>query len=137
MYVRQSIRQLTIATTLVVVFLCSQVTASAIEQAATVGGERHVSTEAVRAVDLKALPTVDAVIPRLAQKQVVFVGEIHDQYGHHLAQLEIIRRLHAIHDDLVIGVEYFQVPFQQALDAYIAGRLTEKQLLKQTEYFER
>lgn len=137
MYVRQSIRQLTIVTTLVVVFISCQVTAPAVEQPATVDGEPYASAEAVRAVDLKTLPTVDAVIPRLAQKQVVFVGEIHDQFGHHLAQLEIIRRLHAIHDDLVIGVEYFQVPFQQALDAYIAGQLTEKQLLKQTEYFER
>jgi uncharacterized iron-regulated protein len=91
----------------------------------------------VPAADLNALPTLSDIMPRLAQKQVVFVGETHNQLGHHLAQLDIIRGLHARHDDLVIGVEYFQVPFQPALDAYILGRITEKELLQQTEYFER
>lgn len=86
---------------------------------------------------MKALPGLDAIIPRLVEKQVVFIGEIHDRLDHHLAQLEIIQALHTIHDDLVIGVEYFQAPFQQHLDAYIAGNVDEKALLKNTEYFDR
>ncbi|MDH3672451.1 MAG: ChaN family lipoprotein [Gammaproteobacteria bacterium] len=91
----------------------------------------------VRAIDLSALPDLDAIIPQLAQKQVVFVGEIHDRFGHHLAQLEIIKRLHRAHSDLAIGVEYFQRSSQPHLDAYIAGELDEKGFLKKTEYFER
>lgn len=137
MHLRRYIRQPTTVATLIVTLVACQATAPAVEQPATAGGEPHVFAEAVRAADLKALPTLSAIIPRLAEKQVVFIGETHDQFAHHLAQLEIIRGLHAIHDDLVIAVEYFQVPFQQALDAYIAGQSTEKQLLKQTEYFER
>jgi hypothetical protein len=37
----------------------------------------------------------------------------------------------------VLGVEYFQAPFQQALDSYVAGQSNEKQLLRETKYFER
>ncbi|MDX1486724.1 MAG: ChaN family lipoprotein [Acidiferrobacterales bacterium] len=122
---------------MIVTLVACQVTAPAVEEPVAAGGEPHVFAKAVRAADLKALPPLSAIIPRLAEKQVVFVGETHDQFAHHLAQLEIIRGLHAIHDELVIGLEFFQVPFQQALDTYIAGRSTEEQLLKQTEYFER
>lgn len=91
----------------------------------------------VRAIDLSALPNLDAIIPQLAKKQVVFVGEIHDRFGHHLAQLEIIKRLHATYSDLAIGVEYFQRSSQPYLDAYIADELDEKSFLKKTGYFER
>ncbi len=91
----------------------------------------------VKAIDLSALASLDAIIPQLAQKQVVFVGEIHDRFGHHLAQLEIIKRLYRAHSDLAIGVEYFQRSSQPYLDAYIAGELDEKSFLKKTEYFER
>jgi uncharacterized iron-regulated protein len=90
----------------------------------------------VRAIDLSALPSLDAIIPQLAQKQVVFVGEIHDRFGHHLAQLEIIKQLYRAHSDLAIGVEYFQRSSQPYLDAYIARELDEKSFLKKTEYFE-
>ncbi len=91
----------------------------------------------VRAIDLSALLNLDAIIPQLAKKQVVFVGESHDRFGHHLAQLEIIKGLHAAYSDLAIGVEYFQRSSQPYLDAYIAGELDEKSFLKKTEYFER
>lgn len=76
-------------------------------------------------------------MPELARGRVVCVGEIHDRYAHHLNQLEIIRRLHRIHPDLVIGMEYFQTPFQPYLDAYVAGDLDEKTFLDKTEYYRR
>ncbi len=80
-------------------------------------------------LDLKTL------IPALARKQVVFVGEIHTRYDHHLTQLEIIRRLHAIHPDLVIGMESFQTPYQQHLDDFIHGKIDEQDMLRLTEYY--
>jgi uncharacterized iron-regulated protein len=86
---------------------------------------------------LKVTPSLDPLIPELLRKQVVLIGENHDRYEHHLVQLEIIRRLHAVHPELVIGVEFFQRPFQPYLDAFIAGDLDEGQLLKKTEYFQR
>ena len=88
-------------------------------------------------LDLNHLQDFDAIVPKLAAKRVVFVGETHDQYSHHLNQLEIIRRLHKIHPDLVIGMEFFQQPFQQYVDDYIAGKSNEKEFLKGTEYYAR
>lgn len=91
----------------------------------------------VRAVDLRQLPTLEAIIPQLAEKRVVFVGETHDRYSHHLNQLAIIRGLHRHHPNLAIGLEFFQQPFQPYLDAYIAGELSEQEMLRKTEYFTR
>jgi uncharacterized iron-regulated protein len=80
----------------------------------------------------------DSVLQQLDQKRVVFIGEEHDRYDHHLDELEIIRRLHDRNPQRwVIGVEFIQRPFQPYLDAYVAGQLTEREFLMKTEYFSR
>jgi len=89
------------------------------------------------AVDLAASVTLDKLIPQLASKRVVFVGEMHDRYDHHLNQLAIIQALHQLDPNIAIGVEYFQQPFQQPVDDYIAGRISEDEFLRRTEYFTR
>jgi uncharacterized iron-regulated protein len=78
-----------------------------------------------------------SIVPALADKRVVFIGEIHNRYEHHLTQLEIIRQLHALHPRLAIAMEAFQQPFQRTLDAYIAGELSERELLRDSEYYQR
>jgi uncharacterized iron-regulated protein len=88
-------------------------------------------------IDLKKLTGIDGIMPQLSAKRVVFVGEIHDRHAHHETQLEVIRRLYAANPNLAIGMEWFQQPFQPELDAYVAGTLNEKELLKKTEYFTR
>jgi uncharacterized iron-regulated protein len=88
-------------------------------------------------LDLRNIPKVDDIIPELLQQRVVFVGEAHTTYGHHLNQLEIIKRLHEADADIAIGMEFFQQPFQQYLDAYGKGDLSEKGMLAKTEYYER
>jgi uncharacterized iron-regulated protein len=88
-------------------------------------------------LDLRNLPRLEDIIPELLKQRVVFVGEAHTTYGHHLSQLEIIRRLHEIDPNIAIGMEFFQQPFQQYLDAYSAGELDEKGMLTQTEYYDR
>ncbi len=88
-------------------------------------------------VDLANLTNLEALIPRLADRRVVFVGEAHDRYEDHLNQLAIIRGLHQRGADLAIGMEMFQQPFQEALDAYIAGEIDEDEMLRRTDYFER
>ena len=90
-------------------------------------------------LDLNAFSTVEQLIPKLAGKRAVFVGEQHNRLEHHLIQLEIIRRLHEQHPQLqlAIGMEVFQQPFQQHLDDYVAGSITEQQMLRATEYYDR
>ena len=93
--------------------------------------------ESSPALDLNAFSTLEEIIPELAKKRVVFIGEQHARYDHHLTQLEIIRRLHALHPQLAIGMEMFQQPFQAHLDDYVAGKIDEQTLLRSTEYYRR
>jgi uncharacterized iron-regulated protein len=88
-------------------------------------------------IDLGALKDIPGLVDRLAGKRVVFVGETHDRYEDHLNQLAIIKGLHGLGRDLAIGMEFFQQPFQPVLDDYVAGRISEQDMLRRTEYFER
>jgi uncharacterized iron-regulated protein len=88
-------------------------------------------------VDMSALIDVSGLIEKVSEKRVVYVGETHDQYQHHLNQLAIIKGLHAKHSDLAIGLEFFFQPYQKVLDQYIAGEIDEAGLIRGTEYFDR
>jgi len=87
------------------------------------------------AIDLNAPLAVDKLAAQLAMKRVVFVGETHNRYDHHLNQLEIIKLLHDRGPNLAIGVEYFPRTVQQQVDDYIAGRTAEQEFLRAADYF--
>lgn len=93
--------------------------------------------QAPTSLNLRDMPDFDKVIFELVRKQVVFVGESHDRIEHHLNQLEIIKRIHAEHKKVAIGMEFFQQPFQIHLDEYIEGKIDEKEFLRKSEYFKR
>lgn len=88
-------------------------------------------------VDLKSTTKLSDLIATLSQERVVYVAETHLEYTDHLMQLEIIKGLYQQNPDLVIGVEWFQQPFQEHLDQFIAGKISETELLKRTKYFNR
>ncbi len=92
---------------------------------------------APRVLNLKDMPDLDGIVPQLAAKDVVFVGETHTRYDHHLNQLAIIERLHRRNPSIAIGMEFFQQPFQAHLDDFIAGTIDEREFLRRTEYYER
>ena len=87
-------------------------------------------------IDLDTPVPLDKLAQQLAAKRVVFIGEIHDRYDHHLNQLEIIRRLHELDSNLAIGVEYFSRAVQAQVDDYIAGRSTEQEFLRAAQYYQ-
>jgi uncharacterized iron-regulated protein len=80
---------------------------------------------------------LDALLADISDRRVIYVGEIHDRYDHHQNQLAVIRGLHERGVKLAIGLESFQEPFQEHLDAFSAGRMGEKDMLRRTEYFTR
>ncbi|MES9968434.1 MAG: ChaN family lipoprotein [Candidatus Thiodiazotropha sp.] len=88
-------------------------------------------------IDLTAMLDVSSLIEKIADRKVVFVGETHDQYQHHLNQLAIIKGLHAKHSDLAIGLEFFFQPYQDVLDRYVAKEIDDADLIRQSEYFSR
>ncbi|MBO9998802.1 MAG: ChaN family lipoprotein [Cyanobacteria bacterium SID2] len=73
-------------------------------------------------------------ISNLYQADIIYLGETHDRVDHHITQLEILRSLYAENPNLAIGMEMFQRPYQEAIDRYLTGDITEAELLEQTEY---
>ncbi|AXY68668.1 ChaN family lipoprotein [Thermosynechococcus sichuanensis E542] len=71
------------------------------------------------------------------QKHILYLAETHDSVADHQAQLLILQELQRRGRPLAIALEMIQRPFQAALDAYIAGEMTEMELLEQTQYAQR
>jgi uncharacterized iron-regulated protein len=74
------------------------------------------------------------ILQQLVKAKVVYLGETHDSAEDHQAQLKIIREMHRQNRKIAIALEMFQRPFQSAIDSYLAGKLTEEQLVDRTEY---
>lgn len=79
-------------------------------------------------------PSNQAMLADLAQADVIYLGETHTDEADHIAQLDIITAMHQARGDIAIGLEMFQRPFQPVLDQYIAGEITETDLVEQSEY---
>ncbi|HQU89762.1 MAG TPA: ChaN family lipoprotein, partial [Denitromonas sp.] len=88
-------------------------------------------------LNLNTAASLTQTLAALPDDATVFVGETHTRYDHHLVQLETLRFLHARTPDIAIGVEWFQTPFQTHLDDYLAGRISEAEMLERTGYFDR
>lgn len=75
---------------------------------------------------------------RIQKARVVLVGETHTNYAHHLNQLDVITKAHKKWGGVLsIGLEMVQQPYQQYLDDYIATRISEREMLKGTEWYSR
>lgn len=70
-------------------------------------------------------------VRRLADNDAVFVGEQHDDPLTHHVESRLLQELYrALGDRLTVGMEMFERDGQGALDAYLAGRITETELAK-------
>lgn len=92
--------------------------------------------QAAEAVDLHQALPAGKLAAQVVDRRVVFIGETHVRYDHHLNQLALIRELHALDPQLAVGMEYFPRIMQAHLDDYIAGRIDEQELLRVTDYYE-
>jgi uncharacterized iron-regulated protein len=92
-------------------------------------------------VKLQQTSPLTQIMQQLNAARVILVGETHTRLDHHQVQLEILKLLHQQSPTksprLAIGVEWFQRPYQKYLDAYIAGDISEREMLKLTAYYER
>lgn len=76
----------------------------------------------------------DDMLARMARRQVVLLGETHDDADHHAWQLATLGALHLLRPRMVIGFEAFPRRAQPVLDKWIAGELSERQLLEQADW---
>ncbi|MEK7877271.1 MAG: ChaN family lipoprotein [Pseudomonadota bacterium] len=68
----------------------------------------------------------------MASREIVLLGEQHDDADHHRWQLQTLAALHVLRPQMVIGFESFPRRVQPVLDRWIAGELTVKQFFEQT-----
>ncbi len=81
-----------------------------------------------------AQSTPEVVLTATQTASVVLLGEAHDNADHHLWQVQALGMLLGQRGNLVIGMEMFPRRVQPALDRWVAGQLTEEQLLEQTDW---
>lgn len=77
---------------------------------------------------------VNAVLVGMAKRDIVLLGEQHDEIDDHRWQLQTLAALHAQRPDMVLAFEMFPRRVQAVLDRWVAGELTAKQFLEQTEW---
>ena len=71
-----------------------------------------------------------------ARREVVLLGESHDDADHHRWQLHTLAALHSRRPDMVLGFEAFPRRAQPVLDRWVAGELTQAELLAETQWDE-
>ncbi len=105
--------------------------------AVTQNGIRLALQNEIMGIAASALSPVDLIINDVSEKRVIYIGEHHDRFSHHMAQLRVIQGLDRRDRRLAVGMEMFQRPFQDVLDRYLDGQIDEKTFLKESEYLKR
>lgn len=76
----------------------------------------------------------DGLMDRVSSKDVIFVGEIHNDAAHHLIEIQILQGLCARNPSLTMAMEFFQQNQQAILDGYTMGDMTEEEFLKKVDW---
>jgi uncharacterized iron-regulated protein len=79
----------------------------------------------------------EEIVSELAQINIIYLGETHNNPEDHKAQLEIIKALYLQNSQIAIALEMFERPYQKFLDSYLAGKIDEIELREKTEYDQR
>ncbi len=78
--------------------------------------------------------SASVVLPLMAKRDAVLLGETHDNDDHHRWQLQALAGLAALRPDMIIGFEMFPRRVQPVLDRWVAGELTSQQFLEQSDW---
>lgn len=78
----------------------------------------------------------DQLIDIIGGARVIYLGETHDNVRAHQVQLEIIRGLaERFPDQLAVGMEMFQRPYQKVMDRWSRGDLSEREFLRLSGWY--
>jgi uncharacterized iron-regulated protein len=78
----------------------------------------------------QAFVDFEVMLAGIMEVDVVFVGEMHDDPNTHRLEAAILDGLQRRKRSPVVSLEMFERDAQPALDAYLAGRITEEEMLK-------
>lgn len=110
----------------VVLPLLLAVTASACRSTGDSDADSRVYGRAGQAV------AFEAMLDDLAEADVVFLGEEHDNDVGHRLQLEALRGLAARRPEVIVTLEQFESDVQVPLDLYLAGAIDEERFLAES-----
>ena len=79
----------------------------------------------------------ERLMEKAERARVIYLGETHDRKDVHEFQLRVIKELEGRGYPVVILMEAFQQPFQDALDEYVECEIGEGEMLRRTEYHRR
>lgn len=74
------------------------------------------------------------LLARVAERDFVLLGEQHADPDHHRWQAQTLAGLYAHRPEMVIGFEMFPRRLQPVLDRWVAGKLTVRDFLTETEW---
>src|SRR5688500_5060855 len=78
----------------------------------------------------------DKLIKALSKADVVLFGELHDNALNHWLELQVVKDLYAVRNDLVLGLEMFEADDQIVLSEYLNGTIEEKHLLAEAKVWD-
>ena len=79
-------------------------------------------------VALRQTSGISSQVERMAEADLVLLGESHDNPEHHMGQLAVIAAMHEAGKPIAVGLEMFQRQEQEVLDAWVAGRMSEEEM---------
>jgi len=100
-------------------------------------GQQYDLVSLPQGIDTSRSQSFQNIMAKLANYQLIYVGESHSNYEDHKLQLEIIRDLSKRDPNLAIGMEMFTRPTQPVIDRYLNNEIDEKTFLKESHYFEK
>ena len=88
-------------------------------------------------ISFRQLGNINDIVQDAIKSDIIFIGETHTNYAHHLNQLEIIKKIYAQDKNITIAFEMIQEQFQPILDSYTSGKISEKEFLEKSEFITR
>jgi uncharacterized iron-regulated protein len=79
--------------------------------------------------------TFEDLLTDLANCQVIYIGEKHTNIAHHKIQLQIIQAVYRNNPNMAVGMEMFDHTYQDVLDLWSKGELTQKDFLRKSHWY--
>jgi uncharacterized iron-regulated protein len=98
------------------------------------GISRHVTISQIVDLNRGEVLSFEKFIEQIAAKDLIFVGEAHDNPEHHLIQIQILQGLVDCCGPLALAMECFQASDQTEVDRYLKAEITEEEFLRGVDW---
>ncbi|CAB1062009.1 hypothetical protein D1BOALGB6SA_6785 [Olavius sp. associated proteobacterium Delta 1] len=79
--------------------------------------------------------SIGGLIEDLDSCRITYVGEKHTNIAHHKIQLQIIQAVYRNSPSMAVGMEMFDHTYQDVLDLWSKGELTQKDFLRKSHWY--